>query len=110
MQQSAWDEFAQLRFGDTQGEASVTTVNRMADLVRFEGVKKEQLIRFGHRLIAVEMAHEDAAIGKYELRRGRTLLGALRAAATDARSVPDGDDRGFEEGLDVEFEHATKQV
>lgn len=107
VEKSARGELAQQRIRDAQGEAGVPAANGMANAIAFGSVEKEELIGFGNGLIGAEVPHVDPAVGKNELRCRRAFFGALRAATTEARRVPDRDDRSFQKDLDVEFGHSV---
>lgn len=77
VQKRARRELAQQGLSDTQREAGVATADGVANFVRFGAIEKEQLIRFGHCLIAGKMAHVDAAVGKDEVRGCGTFFSAL---------------------------------
>lgn len=69
-------QLVQLRLFDNQRETAIAARYRMADPVTFEGIEKEHLVRFRHRLIMSDMVHVHTAVREYQLCRGRRLLWA----------------------------------
>ena len=63
----------------------------MADPITLVGIEEQHLIGLGHRIIAADMPHEDAAIGIDEARLVSAFLVALMAAAAIADDVTNGD-------------------
>ena len=68
-------------------QACIATSYRMTDLVSLAGVKKKYVVGIGHSLIAADVPHVNAAIGKYELRGGGAFLRAAMTARTAAADV-----------------------
>src|SRR6266853_5561634 len=85
----------------------------MADAVAFERVEEQYLTRLSHGLVAPQMAHVGAAIGKNQMDSARALLRALVPAAALAVHIPDRDRRGLQQRVNGKFRHACwplKQV
>jgi len=79
-------EFAQDGFRQDKRQACIASRYRMTDLIALACVKEKYLVRIGYRLIAADVPHVNAAIGKHEMRgRGAFFCAAMtaRAAATD---------------------------
>src|SRR6266853_3889070 len=78
----------------------------MADAVAFERVEEQYLTRLSHGLVAPQMAHVGAAIGKNQMDSARALLRALVPAAALAVHIPDRDRRGLQQRVNGKFRHA----
>jgi hypothetical protein len=58
-------------------------------VIDFCAVEEQHLIGFGHRIVAVEVAHVDAAVRENQVRGVRVLFIALMSAFATADNVPD---------------------
>jgi hypothetical protein len=59
----------------------------MTDLIALAGVEEKYMVRIGHRLIAADVPHVNAAIGEHELRGGGAFFRAAMTAHTAAADV-----------------------
>src|SRR6266478_6705929 len=82
----------------------------MADAVAFERVEEQYLTRLSHGLVAPQMAHVGAAIGKNQMDSARALLRALVPAAALAVHIPDRDRRGLQQRVNGKFRHARSSL
>jgi hypothetical protein len=75
----------------------------MADPITFAGVEEQDLIRLGDGLVAPQVPHVGAAIGKDELGGSGMLLRARVPAAALTAHIPNRDGRSGQERLNGEF-------
>src|SRR5262249_8923392 len=109
-QQRFRHQFAKPGLVEHECGARVPALDGVAQAVTFSAVEEQPLIRFGYRRLASQMAHIDAAIGEHQMRRPRTLLGALVSAIATANHVADRDGLGSQQQLYGKFRHVAKIV
>lgn len=95
---------------DRHGEAGIATGDGVADAVALVYVKEEDLIGFGHDLVAAEMPHVDTAIGKNQLRPGCVLFRVRDLAGAATTDVANGEDRRLQKELGIELRRAVVGV
>lgn len=98
-------QFLQLRLLDDEIEAGIATLDRVADPIGLGLIEEQQLVGFGDRIVAADMAHEDTAIGKHQMRGGGAFFFALVPAFAAADDVPYPDGAGVQERLYRELRH-----
>src|SRR5712671_1567400 len=59
----------------------------MTDLIALTGVEEKYMVRIGHRLIAADVPHVNAAIGEHEMRGRGAFFRAPMTARTAAADV-----------------------
>jgi hypothetical protein len=77
----------------------------MTDLVSLAGVKEKYVVGIGHSLIAADMPHVHAAIGKYEMRGGGAFFRAAMTARTAAADVSQRYGIRLQQMVDFELGH-----
>jgi hypothetical protein len=109
-QKGAWRQLVQQRFGDGDVEAGIAACHGMADPVAFGRIEEQHLVGLGDGLVAAEMAHEDAAIRKHQMRGAGAFFGALMLAIALAAYIAHRDGRRLQQRLDGDLGHGLQVV
>src|SRR5262249_39002788 len=86
-------------------KAGITTLERVANPVRFILVEDDGLVGFSHGLRATHVMHVDPAVRKYEVRGGNVFLVAPVLAGASTCDVPDGRSFGHQKRAGIEIGH-----
>ena len=91
--------------GDTHRKTCIAAFDRMADAVILTLVEEDDLVAFGHAIVATDVAHIDATITENKERRLRAFGRARVPAFAAADHVADTRGRGVEQQFDRELCH-----
>src|SRR4051812_1825129 len=98
-------QFEQNRSTGGDRKAGITTLERVANPVRFILVEDDGLVGFSHGLRATHVVHVDATVRKYEVRGGNMFLVARVLAGAWTCDVPDGRGFGHQKRAGIEIGH-----
>src|SRR5271168_4075310 len=80
----------------------------MTDLITFAGVKEENVVGVCYGLIAADVSHVNAAIGKYEMRGRNTFFRTAVTASTAAADVSQRHSTRVQQMIDFELGHSRQ--
>src|SRR5271155_5706713 len=80
----------------------------MADLITFAGVEKEYVVGICYSLIAADVPHVNAAIGKYEMCGRNTFFRTAMTASTAAADVSQRHSIRVQQMIDFELGHGRQ--
>lgn len=90
-----------------QIETDIAARHGMADLVALMRIEEQHLVAFRNCVVAPDMAHEDAAIGKDQMGGERAFLATTMPALAGADDVAHQDDLAVEQLADRELQHPS---